>query len=144
MLQGEYRQRWENGGMWLQGTVLPDNPDGGLSGHQNQFYSSLFGSGSIPLAADWRAGYDAQLTSNDTYLKRYDFSQLDRLVNDIFVEGTGARTRFAVTGYFFQGLQTDRQFQRHSPTRCRWSNSTTSRRTRCSAVNSASTSAALR
>ena len=104
VLSGEYRERWQNGGMWLQGSAAY-NPDGGLSGQQGQFYASLFGSGRIPLSGSWRAGFDAQLTSNDTYLKRYDFSQLDRLVNDLFIEGSGGRTRFAVTGYFFQGLR---------------------------------------
>jgi LPS-assembly protein len=104
VLFGEFRQRWQDGGMWLQGSV-GDNPNGGLSGHQNQFYASLFGSGRIPVDAHWRTGYDAQLTSNDTYLKRYDITLIDRLVNDAFVEGTGGRTRFAVTGYFFQGLR---------------------------------------
>ncbi|MEI9991554.1 MAG: LPS assembly protein LptD [Rhizomicrobium sp.] len=104
VLAGEYRERWQNGGMWLQGS-FGYNPDGGISGHQGQFYSSLFGSGRIPVDTVWRTGYDVQLTNNDTYLKRYDFSLLDRLVNDAFVEGTGGRTRFAVTGYFFQGLR---------------------------------------
>ena len=104
VLFGEYRERWQNGGMWLQGSV-GENPDGGISGRQEQFYASLFGSGRIPIDAAWRTGYDAQLTSNDTYLKRYDITLADRLVNDLFVEGTGGRTRFAVTGYFFQGLR---------------------------------------
>ena len=104
VLAAEYRQRWQTGGMWLQGSIA-DNPNGGLSGRQNQFYASLFGSGRIPVDSVWRFGFDAQLTSNDTYLKRYDFSQADRLVNDLFIEGSGGRTRFAVTGYFFQGLR---------------------------------------
>ena len=109
VVTGEYRERWEHGGMWLQGSIA-DNPNGGTGGHQNQIYSSLFGSGRIELDSDWRFGYDAQLTSNDTYLKRYDFAPyLDRLVNSLFFEGSGARTRFAITGYFFQGLRvTDR------------------------------------
>ncbi|MEJ1968925.1 MAG: LPS assembly protein LptD [Rhizomicrobium sp.] len=104
VLEGEYRQRLQDGGLWLQGSIA-NNPNGGLSGNKDEFYASLFGSGRIPFATDWRTGFDAQLTSNDTYLKRYDFSQLDRLVNDVFVEGTSGRTRFAVTGYFFQGLR---------------------------------------
>ena len=104
VIAGEYRERWQNGGMWLQGS-LGDNPNGGLTGEQSQFYASLFGSGRIPLDPVWRTGFDAQLTNNDTYLKRYDFALIDRLVNDAFVEGTGGRTRFAVTGYFFQGLR---------------------------------------
>ncbi|MBV9044518.1 MAG: LPS-assembly protein LptD [Alphaproteobacteria bacterium] len=104
VLAGEYRERWQHGGMWLQGSAA-HNPNGGLSGNDTQYYASLFGSGRIALTDHWRTGFDAQLTSNDTYLKRYDFAQLDRLVNDLFVEGTGGRTRFAITGYFFQGLR---------------------------------------
>ncbi len=106
VLTGEYRERWEHGGMWIQASAA-DNPNGGLGGHQNQIYSSLFGTGRIAIDGVWRTGYDAQITSNDTYLKRYDFAPyLDRLVSDLFVEGSGGRTRFAVTGFFFQGLRT--------------------------------------
>ena len=104
VLATEYRERWQHGGMWLQGSIAY-NPKGGLSGHESQFYAGLFGSGRIPFAEHWSTGFDAQLASSDTYLKRYDFSQLDRLVNDVFIEGTGGRTRFAITGYFFQGLR---------------------------------------
>lgn len=110
MLEGEYRQRWEDGGMWFQPSVAY-NPNGGLSGSQGQWYSSLFGSGRIPIEANiWHIGFDAQLTSNDTYLKRYDLSSLDRLNNDLFIEGIDGRSRFAITGYYFQGLRiTDNQ-----------------------------------
>jgi LPS-assembly protein len=104
LLLGEYRERWDNGGMWLQGS-FGENPNGGLSQHQSQLYSHLFGSGRIPIAADWQTGYDVQLTSDETYLKRYDISQLDRLSSDFFLVGEGGRSRFAVTGYFFQGLR---------------------------------------
>jgi LPS-assembly protein len=104
VLAGEYRERWQDGGMWLQASIA-DNPYGGIHANQNQFYASLFGQGRIPINNVWHIGYDAQLTSNDTYLKRYDFSQLDRLVNDLYIEGDGGRTRFAITGYFFQGLR---------------------------------------
>ena len=110
LVEGEYRQRWDNGGMWLQPSVAY-NPHGGLTGHEHQWYSSLFGSGRIPLwSSNWTFGFDAQLTSNDTFLKRYDISILDRLVSDMFVEGIDGRSRFAITGYYFQGLRlTDNQ-----------------------------------
>mgnify|MGYP001554485876 CR=1 FL=1 len=111
MLEGEYRQRWDNGGMWLQASATY-NPDGGLSDNVAQTYDHLFGAGRIALQPDpegWRLGYDVQLTNNDTYLKRYDLSQLDRLVSDLFVDDDTGRSRFAITGYFFQGLRaTDR------------------------------------
>jgi LPS-assembly protein len=104
LVRAEYRERWNRGGMWLQGS-LAYNPNGGIGGSQAQIYSHLFGSGRVPISSRWQFGYDAQITSNDTYLKRYDISQLDRLVNDLFLVGEQGRSRFAITGYFFQGLR---------------------------------------
>jgi LPS-assembly protein len=37
-------------------------------------------------------------------MRFYDISFLDRLVNDLFIEGTPGRSRFALTSYYFQGL----------------------------------------
>ncbi|MBU6298230.1 MAG: LPS assembly protein LptD, partial [Alphaproteobacteria bacterium] len=104
VLLGEYRQRWNDGGMWLQASVA-ENPNGGYGGERSQIYSHIFGSGRWDLAPAWQVGFDAQVTSNDTYLKRYNIYQFDRLVNDIFVAGERGRSRFAITGYFFQGLR---------------------------------------
>ncbi len=104
VLEGEYRDRWNQGGMWLQPTAAYD-PNGGLSGEQHQWYSSLFGSGVTPISGFWTAGYDVELTSNDTFLKRYNLSTEDNLVNDLFIEAIHGRSRFALTGYFFQDLR---------------------------------------
>jgi len=104
VLLGEYRERWDHGGMWLQ-TSVADNPNGGLGGEQHQTYAHLFGSGRAMLTEQWQFGYDAQLTSNATYLKRYDISQIDRLVSDLFFVGMQGRSRFSIAGYFFQGLR---------------------------------------
>ena len=104
VLQTEYRDRWEHGGMWLQASGAY-NPHGGITEDQRQWYSSLFGSGRIPITRTWTAGYDVALTSNDTYLKRYELSDEDNLVSDIFVEAISGRSRFALTGYFFQDLR---------------------------------------
>ncbi len=38
-------------------------------------------------------------------MRFYDISYLDRLVNDLFVEDDFGRSRFALTGYYFQGLR---------------------------------------
>ncbi len=103
-LAGEYRQRFDNGGFWVQASGAR-NPHSGLSGQQNQTYGHIFGSGRFEWENQWRLGFDAQLTSNDTYLRRYDISTEDRLVNDIFVEKVSGRSRFAMSGYFFQGLR---------------------------------------
>ena len=38
-------------------------------------------------------------------MRFYDISFLDRLTNDLFVEATPGRSRFALTSYYFQGLR---------------------------------------
>ncbi|MBV9062513.1 MAG: LPS-assembly protein LptD, partial [Alphaproteobacteria bacterium] len=110
LLETEYRQRWNSGGMWLQASGAY-NPNGGPNEDEHQWYGSLFGSGRIPLWDNlWHLGFDAQFTSNQTFLKRYNLSILDRLVNDLFVEGLSGRSRFDLGGYYFQGLRlTDAQ-----------------------------------
>jgi LPS-assembly protein len=108
LLEAEYRQRWNDSGFWLQGSVA-DNPNGGLSQNQNQTYAHVFGSGRFRVDDGWRTGFDVQYSSNDTYLRRYDISQFDRLVSDLFVEGEHGRNRLAITGYYFESLRaTDR------------------------------------
>ncbi|HEY0267463.1 MAG TPA: LPS assembly protein LptD [Rhizomicrobium sp.] len=105
MLELEYRARWNNSGLWFQGSGA-FNPDGGLGGTPgSQTYGHIFGSGRLQLADYWRTGFDVQATSNPGYMRFYDISYLDRLVNDLFIEGTPGRSRFAITSYYFQGLR---------------------------------------
>ncbi|HXS05384.1 MAG TPA: LPS assembly protein LptD [Rhizomicrobium sp.] len=111
LVEGEYRARWDNSGMWLQGS-LAYNPNGGLGGTPgSQTYDHLFGSGRFALDNGWannngwRAGFDTELTNNAAYMRFYDISYLDRLVNDLFIEDVNGRSRFALTGYYFQGLR---------------------------------------
>ena len=105
LLEAEYRARWNNGGLWFQGSGAY-NPNGGLSGTPGaQTYGHLFGSGRLNMNDSWRTGFDVQTTSNNAYMRFYDISFLDRLVSDIFIEGTPGRSRFALTSYYFQGLR---------------------------------------
>src|ERR1700722_8349230 len=105
VLELEYRQRWNNGGLWFQGSGAY-NPDGGLGGTPGaQTYGHIFGSGRLQLDDTWRTGFDVQATSNPGYMRYYDISYLDRLINDLFIEDTPGRSRFALSSYYFQGLR---------------------------------------
>jgi LPS-assembly protein len=105
VLEMEYRQRWNDGGLWLQGSGAY-NPAGGLGGSPGpQTYGHIFGSGRLDLSDTWRTGFDVQDTSNPGYMLYYDISYLDRLNNDLFVEDTTGRSRFAITSYYFEGLR---------------------------------------
>jgi LPS-assembly protein len=115
LLEVEYRQRWNDGGLWFQGSGAY-NPDGGLGGPSGkaQEYDHLFGAGRIGIGGNWRTGFNLQLTNNDAYMRFYDISYLDRLTNDIFLENDFGRSRLFLTGYYFQGLRST-DFQRRIP-----------------------------
>ena len=106
LIEVEYRQRWNNSGFWVRGSIA-HNDDGGLggAGAGPQFYDHLFGSGHIALGGNWRTGFDVQLTNNAGYMRFYDISFLDRLTSSLFIENMTGRSRLALSGYFFQGLR---------------------------------------
>ncbi|HEU0096131.1 MAG TPA: hypothetical protein VFQ52_06730, partial [Rhizomicrobium sp.] len=84
VLQAEFRARWgERSGMWLQGSGAYTS-NGTLSGTPGvQTYGHLFGAGRFALSDNWRTGFDVQTTTNSGYMRFYDISFLDRLVNDL-------------------------------------------------------------
>ena len=105
LLEMEYRNRWNSGGLWFQGSGAY-NPNGGLSGSPGaQTYGHIFGSARHNFNDEWRTGLDVQATSNSGYMRFYDISYLDRLTNDLFLEGTPGRSRFSLASYYFQGLR---------------------------------------
>ena len=105
-LQTEYRQRWDDGGLWFQNTVAYDPGAAGKPG-RSTWNSSLFGSGRFDMSQEWRSGFDVQLTSNDTYLQRYELSFLDRFTSNAFIEHIRDRNRLSFDGWFFQSVRAD-------------------------------------
>jgi LPS-assembly protein len=104
VLQTEYRQRFNDGGMWLQNTVGYDPGAAGKPG-RSTWNSSLMGSGRFNTSGTWRSGFDVQLTSNDTYLQRYELSYLDRFTSNAFIEQIRDRNRLSFDGWFFQSVR---------------------------------------
>ena len=105
VMQAEYRQRFDSGGgLWFQGSLAYD-PSANSEPGESSWMSSIFASGRIPITDGWRTGFDVQLSSNLTYLHRYEFSNTDRLTNDLFTDDVEGRSRAAATGYFFQSLR---------------------------------------
>lgn len=107
LLKGEWRQRTETGSYNIQASGRYGKPRdvNGFKEDEDTLQGHIFGRGRFQIDDVWRWGYDAQLTSNDTYLKRYDISSLDRLENNLFVEGIDGRSYAAVNGWYFQGLR---------------------------------------
>lgn len=110
LLKSEWRQRTSNGLYNLQFSARYGRPldDAGVEFGDDTLQGHIFGKGNFKIDDVWRWGYSAQLTSNDTYLKRYDISSLDRLENNVFIEGIQGRSYASVNSWYFQGLrQTD-------------------------------------
>lgn len=107
LLKGEWRQRTEGGAYNIQGSARygKARDDTGAERGDDTLQGHIFGTGRFQIDDTWRWGYDAQLTSNDTYLKRYDISSLDRLENNLFIEGINGRSYAAVNSWYYQGLR---------------------------------------
>ncbi len=99
VLGAEYRHRFIRGELNLAGSITNDS-DSKTRGH-------IDADGRIDLNRSWRAGFDIERSSDDTYLRRYDFpSTSDKtLTSRIYAEGFRKRNYMLVNGYAFQGLQ---------------------------------------
>jgi len=108
LLKGEWRERTETGAYDLSGSARYGETRDNLGNKtgNDAFGSHLFGNGRFQIDDVWRWGFDGQLASSDTYLKRYAISTLDRLVNNVFLEGIEGRSYASVNAWYFQGLRT--------------------------------------
>jgi LPS-assembly protein len=107
LLKGEWRQRVVDGQYNIQASGRYGRPRDrfGVEYGDETLQGHAFGQGRFSIDDVWRWGYDLEVTSADTYLKRYDISGKDRLVNNLFIEGIDGRSYAAVNGWYFQGLR---------------------------------------
>ncbi len=66
----------------------------------------LFGEGDFQVNPETQYGYLLQLTTDDTYLRRFDISREDRLVNNAYIQKLRPRGgRTVYNAYYFDGLR---------------------------------------
>ncbi len=92
----EHRKRFSFGEMATSGTGTVDS-HGEVRGH-------LFAEGTFEIDDVWRTGYDLERSSDETYLRRYDYARSNKpyLTSRAFVEGFGARSYALAESYAFQ------------------------------------------
>jgi len=113
VLSGEYRQRLINGQFAISGSIAeaqrnegdPDNAttkDDRVRGH-------LTLEGDYHFNETWRASVDVKRASDRTYLRKFDFFELNRntLRSRVVAEGFRKRNYMAANAYWFQDLRTD-------------------------------------
>lgn len=111
VMAGEYRQVFDSGKMKFDGSITNPparNATGGRS-PGNDMRGHFDAKGDFQLDESANAGFDIRRTSDDTYLRRYNFSQDTQLTSRAYVEdfnfvGNTDRNYAIVQGVSFQGL----------------------------------------
>lgn len=96
VLIGEHRLAFDRGRIVTDGSIT-QNSDGDIRNH-------LFTEGVLHLDDTWRAGANVNLTSDDTYLRIYDFDNASYLTSRAYLEGFSRRSYAVLEGYAFQNL----------------------------------------
>jgi len=112
LLAGEYRRNTENGHFEFDasGTYISSGNDkGGTSNNgEEEIRGHVSGAGLFDIDETWRWGFDSTYTSDDTYMRRYDYGTSDTtLENKIFIEGFRQRNYAVANVYNFQDLSDD-------------------------------------
>jgi LPS-assembly protein len=105
-LTGEYRQLFTNGSMTLEGSAtISDREDSAGNTENDKFRGHIRGEGQFEIDETWRWGFDAERTTDDTYLRAYDFDSSGTLTSTAYVEGLKGRDYASVRGFAYQGLR---------------------------------------
>jgi len=112
LLAGEYRRNTQKGRFELDasGTYISrDNDRGGTTTNgEEEMRGHVSGKGLFDIDETWRWGFDGTYTSDDTYMRRYDYGTSETtLKNKIFVEGFRQRNYAIANAYNFKDLSDD-------------------------------------
>ena len=106
-MKSEYRHRFQRGEFEVAGSLTysdefgPNDEDTGDETVRGHF----FGKGLFEFKRHWRWGFDVKLTSDDTYMRRYNISGADRLTSNAFVSRFDDRDYTRYDAFYFQGLR---------------------------------------
>ncbi|WP_439814770.1 LPS-assembly protein LptD [Zavarzinia sp. CC-PAN008] len=107
LLSFEYRQMTETGEFNIRGSgTITDRTD--ANGNEidgDQFRGHLFADGRFKLSEAWSWGFNIQRSTDDTYLRRYEFGGGDSLTSTLFLEMIDDRDFAQISTYSYQGLR---------------------------------------
>ncbi|MCL5777448.1 LPS assembly protein LptD [Limibaculum sp. FT325] len=99
----EYRRAFEQGSMLFSGSLTHTDytGDAGFQGHVDT--RGIFRADWLDQGARW--GWDVRTTSDDAYLRRFDFSDDDTLTSEAFVRNYWNSGFYDLSGIYFQSLR---------------------------------------
>jgi LPS-assembly protein len=106
-LSAEYRERFTDGPIRVGGTITyaGGRSANGIPSPDNDWRGYVYADGRLQHNARWRSTLKISLTSDDTFLRRYDISNEDTLRNSYSLERSTTNSYFLAELQAFQGLR---------------------------------------
>lgn len=110
LLEGEFRALTAKGAFDVHGygtysRQADDNISGVVGSSQNQIRGYIAANGRYQFNQNWSATFGLRLTSDETFLRRYDLSREDRLRNFVQVERIDQNSYLSIAGWVVQTLR---------------------------------------
>lgn len=109
----EYRQRFANAELTLNGSATSSERKDQVGGEEvtrgEEARGHLFAHGLWNINNKWRSGVNLELTSDDQYLRQYDFGSKDVLENQLYVERFSGRNYAVGRVLAFQDVRVDEE-----------------------------------
>lgn len=109
VLKGQYRQHIGSGQFKFDGSITYTDArdvNNALTGDQ-EFRGHISSDGQFNHSDNWRSTYRLNFASDDTYLGRYDISNVDTLVSEYLLEGFYGASYASARTIAFQGLRVE-------------------------------------
>lgn len=107
VMEGEYRYRTDAGTYQFNGSITnPQNRDTeGKLAEGRMLRGHIFAKGNTVVNDHWNWGFDVNRSSDDTYLRRYDYGNYDLLTSQVYTDRINGRNIARIQGVMFQGLE---------------------------------------
>ncbi len=109
VLEGEYRQRTDNGNFQFNGSATNPHDRNALGEPINgrNIRGHIFATGASQINDSWSWGFNINRSSDDTYLRRYGYGNYDLLTSQAYADRIVGRNMLRVQSVAFQGLDID-------------------------------------
>lgn len=111
MARGVYRQRFTHGAIRFDGSANYserfDRQGGNLISQGDEFRGHIFGDGEFAIDDSWRAGFQLQEVTDDTYLDVFRIDDADILQNRAYAEGFYGLSFVSIEAFEFTDLRPD-------------------------------------
>ena len=111
ILGGQWRQVFDRGRLNIRGSANDSVTRDGTSEHNivkyEGFRGHVFANGDFGLTDTWRTGFAIRRTTDQFYLKDFDYSNDNVLNNEVYAERYDNRDYTRISGDYFQDLRPD-------------------------------------